>query len=420
MDRHDWREATDPGHSNDRHAPNRYHEYIMSSGGNGDNQGAWLGLLKWSLAYTDGTRPSSETMQMSEEDKKFLEMVMKEGIIDEGERMKTILNDLTGSLDRMVKGTAAAGSTGSSEEETKEEPEEEEKTDTPDLTEDDMVGLLEELRDIVEQIDYAKAFAALGGVPFLVGCASERGVVPKSVRSSCIAVLATLTQNNPHVQDIVLKSGALQTLADLFFAETPNGEEVVGESSAGCSVPIDEPDIDGKLRSKIVQAMSCSVRGHAEGERAFCASEGGRQVIECGLGLLSGSDNDNDNSDSMPAPPPALRRRTLFFLQALITSDEATKERIELFNPCIQHVCTDMLSVDTENDAEVRETGLGMLQRMIEQNKNVKMIAACKNAIVGVGIKRVAEIRKMEGEDKEFASYELELWEALIVQLARL
>ena len=384
----------------------------MSGGGNGDNQGAWLGLLKWSLAYTDGTRPSSETMQMSEEDKKFLEMVMKEGIIDEGERMKTILGDLTGALDRMIKDAATT-------EESKED-QEEEKTDVPELTEDDMVDLLEELRDIVEQIDYAKAFSALGGVPFLVGCASERGVVPKAVRSSCIAVLATLTQNNPHVQDIVLKSGALQTLADLFFAETPNGEEVVGESSAGCSVPMDEPDIDGKLRSKIVQAMSCSVRGHAEGERAFCASEGGRQVIECGLGLLSGSDDDNDNSDSMPAPPPALRRRTLFFLQALITSDEATKERIELFNPCIQYVCTDMLSVEAETDAEVRETGLGMLQRMVEQNNNVKVIAACKNAIVGVGIKRVSEIRKMEGEDKEFASYELELWEALIVQLARL
>ena len=57
---------------------------------------------------------------------------------------------------------------------------------------------------------------------------------------------------------------------------------------------------------------------------------------------------------------------------------------------------------------------------MIEQNNNVNMIAACKNAVVGVGIKRVSEIRKMEGEDKEFASYELELWESLIVQLARL
>eukprot|EP00563_Minutocellus_polymorphus_P020263 CAMPEP_0197719288 /NCGR_PEP_ID=MMETSP1434-20131217/3109_1 /TAXON_ID=265543 /ORGANISM="Minutocellus polymorphus, Strain CCMP3303" /LENGTH=387 /DNA_ID=CAMNT_0043304025 /DNA_START=74 /DNA_END=1237 /DNA_ORIENTATION=- len=387
----------------------------MSSGGNGDNQGAWLGLLKWSLAYTDGTRPSSETMQMSEEDRKFLEMVMKEGIVDEGERMKTILNDLTGSLDRLVKEAAAGTNTS---EESKEEPEEE-KTDTPELTEDDMVDLLEELRDIVEQIDYAKAFSALGGVPFLVGCASERGVVPKSVRSSCIAVLATLTQNNPHVQDIVLKSGALQTLADLFFVETPQGEEVVGQASAsGGDIAMNEPDVDGNLRSKIVQAMSCSVRGHVEGERAFCASEGGRQVIECGLGLLSDSDDVKD--DGMPAQPPVLRRRTLFFLQALITSDDATKERIELFNPCIQYVCTDMLSVETESDAEVRETGLGMLQRMIEQNNNVNMLAACKNAVVGVGIKRVSEIRKMDGEDKEFASYELELWEALIMQLARL
>ena len=58
---------------------------------------AWLGLLKWSLTYVDGTVPSEESpnyKEMSTEDKKFLEEVMKDGIINEGERMKTILNHL--------------------------------------------------------------------------------------------------------------------------------------------------------------------------------------------------------------------------------------------------------------------------------------------------------------------------------------
>mmetsp|Transcript_22633 Transcript_22633/g.49137 ORF Transcript_22633/g.49137 Transcript_22633/m.49137 type:complete len:377 (-) Transcript_22633:674-1804(-) len=374
---------------------------MSSGGGGGEPSWAWLGLLKWSLAHTDGTRPTSETMQMSDEDRKFLETVMKEGIVDEGERMKTILSDLTRELDRMK--AEAERDTDGSNEETEAAQKDEEKTNEQELSEDDMVDLLTELRDIVEQIDYAKAFSAMGGVPFLVGCASERGVVPKSVRSSCLAVLATLTQNNPHVQDMVLKSGSLQTLADLFFAEIPREEG--GDQ--------DEQDIDGKLRSRIVQAISCSVRGHVEGERAFCASEGGRQVIECGLGMLGGS-------DGVPPPPPALRRRSLFFLQALVTSDEATKERIELFSACIQHVCLNMINQESEPDVEIRETGLGMLQRMIEQNKNVRAIAACKSEVVSHGVRRVSEIRKMEGEEKEYASYELELWEALIVQLARL
>eukprot|EP00957_Ditylum_brightwellii_P021676 1634204-Ditylum_brightwellii.AAC.1 len=72
---------------------------MSSSGGGGNSPFAWLGLLKWSLAHQDGTRPSSDVAPMSEEDRKFLESVMKDGIVDEGERMKTILTELTESLE---------------------------------------------------------------------------------------------------------------------------------------------------------------------------------------------------------------------------------------------------------------------------------------------------------------------------------
>ena len=62
---------------------------------------AWLGLLKWSLAYSDGTT-QSEAQPMNSKDIAFLEKVMAEVIIDEGERMKTILKDLTDSLQSML------------------------------------------------------------------------------------------------------------------------------------------------------------------------------------------------------------------------------------------------------------------------------------------------------------------------------
>ena len=55
---------------------------------------AWLGLLKWTLAYTDGTT-DTKPQEMSAEDKAFLEDVMKNGIINEGERMREILKELT-------------------------------------------------------------------------------------------------------------------------------------------------------------------------------------------------------------------------------------------------------------------------------------------------------------------------------------
>ena len=62
-----------------------------------ESNDAWLGLLKWSLNYVDGTVPSSESSgfkEMSAEKRAFLEEVMKNGIIDEGQRMKTILSSL--------------------------------------------------------------------------------------------------------------------------------------------------------------------------------------------------------------------------------------------------------------------------------------------------------------------------------------
>ena len=48
----------------------------------GNEGGIWLGLLNWSLAHTDGTSPS-EVRPMSDEDRLFLEKVMKEAVKDE-------------------------------------------------------------------------------------------------------------------------------------------------------------------------------------------------------------------------------------------------------------------------------------------------------------------------------------------------
>ena len=91
---------------------------------------------------------------MSEEDKAFLEAVMKEGIIDENERMKVILKQVTETMEKWKTSSF-----------TKEE-------------EDSTEELLQELRDIVEQIDYARAFAAMKGLVFLLGCAGERERMP--------------------------------------------------------------------------------------------------------------------------------------------------------------------------------------------------------------------------------------------------
>uniref|UniRef100_A0A7S4KBJ9 Uncharacterized protein n=1 Tax=Guillardia theta TaxID=55529 RepID=A0A7S4KBJ9_GUITH len=65
----------------------------------GGNPWAWLGLLKWSLSYSDGTRKNDDITPMSKEDREFLEKVMAEGIIDENERMKFILQESTKAME---------------------------------------------------------------------------------------------------------------------------------------------------------------------------------------------------------------------------------------------------------------------------------------------------------------------------------
>jgi len=65
----------------------------------------WLGLLKWSLQYQDGTK-DSEWDELSEEKKAFLEKVMSEGVVDENVRMKQILVQFLRFLQSKTSGSA--------------------------------------------------------------------------------------------------------------------------------------------------------------------------------------------------------------------------------------------------------------------------------------------------------------------------
>jgi hsp70-interacting protein len=90
----------------------------------------WLGLLQWSLAHSDGTRPTSEVQKMGDEDKKWLEAVMKDSVKDEPARMNQIMTEIVAMLD------------------SKSCCENEERIEI----------MLDELRDITEQIDMAQIF----------------------------------------------------------------------------------------------------------------------------------------------------------------------------------------------------------------------------------------------------------------------
>lgn len=347
----------------------------------------WLGLLKWSLAYSDGTKPSSETKPMKKEDVEFLERVMREGIVDEGERMKGILADLTASLEATLGG--GGGAPGEEEEKLKE------------LGEDEMLDLLQELRDIVEQIDYARAFMALGGIPFLLGCATHdaadgRPTVPPCLRKGALGVLSTMCQNNPPIQLSLLEHGHLPQLLQLFLDHTP------GDNSGG----------DDGVREKAMQALSASVRGHAMAEHIFCQNERGKAALQLGLGMQRGA--------AAPRPPAPLRTRALFFLRALLLSDDATAARYDQFQDVVSFICTHGVDEEWEAEGNLREMGLDMLARLLRREGAADAVIRHRDRLGATGVARVAAIRRMvEGsEEREFAALELEAWEALLVALA--
>lgn len=310
---------------------------------------AWLGLLKWSLAYSDGTSPSTAT-PLSDSDKEFLEKVMREGIINEGDRMKTILEEVTAQFTNWK-----------------------EKNNSTQEEEDQVSDLLQELRDIVEQIDYATAFCSLQGLPFLLGCVQETEVIPRSSRLACLGVLATLCQNNPDVQKQLLERGALQILSDLFFATTD----------------------DGELRSRILQAISAAVRSYDLAEAVFDQLEQSVALLEEGL------------ADPSTAP------RALFLLRALVTSDFSSPLRLRRFQSCILFVLDNFCGESA--DVNVREMALEMVQQILEQKISVNAILSRKNIMVATGVARVSELRKLKSDDN---AVELDLWEAVIQLLA--
>lgn len=332
---------------------------------------AWLGLLKWSLAYSDGTNPSSDSVPMSPEDKSFLEMVMKEGIIDENERMKSILKDVTAQIEAWR---------------------------TELYTEDEAEGvenLLQELRDIVEQIDYARAFAAMKGLTFLLGCVQERGSMPKSTRVTCLGLIATLCQHNPPVQKELLELGSVRILSDLFFAATDGVED----------------DECGELRARIMQAMSANVRSHELAEAVFCQLDQAPRFLALGLGAHDASTGPN------PAP---VRKRALFFLRALVTADSATRERLHRFAACVVHaIDSNLLLNGGDSDSELVETTLAMAEQILEQQVSVDAVLSRKGPLAAEAVRRVAYIRSLTGDDSEFAEVALGHWERILTLLAR-
>lgn len=358
----------------------------MASGGNSGSGGggdpwAWLGLLKWTLAHQDGTRPSDESMTpMSKEDREFLEKVMKEGIIDENERMKVILQEFSKAMDYY---RSQQQPPKNDVEEMKEEP---------PISTEDLEDLLQELRDIVENIDWARAFVSIKGLNYLMGAITVTpdgaGVdaIPESIRNLCLGILATLAQNNPPVQKELLEMGAIKALSDLFLAE---------------HTPV-------TTKARIMQSLSAVVRNDELTEGVFDRLPQSPGLMVQGLDMDPGISNDS------------LRSKTLFFLSAFLTADTATSVRAEKFAGAIAMIAGPQY-LGERSDSSLRESSIGLLRQLLERHMSIPLLLERKDMLASLGVQRISQLRASADtrEDAHVTQQELNDWESFLILLAR-
>ena len=376
---------------------------------------AWLGLLQWSLKYSDGTHPSSgDIAPMSAEDKAFLEMVMKEGIINENERMKTILYKVTQQIE--IWKTLIVTDVKYSEEEDNDE------------SVNTMLDLLQELRDIVEQIDFARAFMSMKGITFLLGCIEnkENIYLPIKVRQFACAIIATLCQHNPPVQKECIELGAIKILYKVLSSSLLLLQKQSNNDMA-------------MFCERIIQAISAIVRSYDLAESIFCQLEQANDIFR--MGFVGGADTNTDDPNSAKQstlPPLNVRKRTLFFLRALITSDTTSIQRIQLFQTHIVYVIDHIVllpkeeyentSTTTSNtvDDEMVEMALGMIQQLLEQRVSVNAVLSRKQPLAAMAVQQISTLRKQQqqrgkdDDDDDMESNELllETWERILSLLA--
>ena len=389
----------------------------MSAGGKGGGDPwAWLGLLKWTLAHSDGTKPSDPAKMMSDEDRAFLEMVMKEGIIDENERMKIILEEFSKAMeyyksqaDKLTKIDEEQNDDDDDDVAEEEEKEKDAESSSQPIPNDEALEeLLQELRDIVEQVDYARAFVSLKGCSFLLGAISAMSsassslsssssapapapIIPEPIRNICLGILSTLAQNNPPVQKELLEIGALKTLSDMFLLD-----------SATTSL---------STKTKIMQSVSAIVRNCDLTEAVF------EQLPQAPVLMVQGLSSDPEVSNV------SLRTKTLFFLRAYLTSDNATPERAKTFSYAIALVADPQYLNDNGEDdgaaITLRESSIALLQQLLERRMAVTLLLQRKNILASLGVERIKNMRALTGDDADRTKEELHLWETFLVLLAR-
>ncbi|XP_034694571.1 hsp70-binding protein 1 [Vitis riparia] len=178
----------------------------------------WDGLLKWSLAHSDGTRPPRN---LSEEERKWFMEAMQAQSVDVVKRMKEIT---------LVMQTP------------------EQVLEAQGVTSADIEDMLDELQEHVESIDMANDLHSIGGLVPLLGYLKNSH---SGIRAKAAEVITTIVQNNPRSQQLVMEANGFEPLLFNFTSD---------------------PDIT--VRTKALGAIASLIRHNKPGIAAFRLANG--------------------------------------------------------------------------------------------------------------------------------------------------
>ncbi|OIW18900.1 hypothetical protein TanjilG_25343 [Lupinus angustifolius] len=178
----------------------------------------WDGLLKWSIAHSDGTQPNRN---LSEEDRRWFMEAMQAQTIDVVKRMKEI---------SLVMQTP------------------EQDLEAQGVTPEDIEDMLDELQEHVESIDMANDLHSIGGLVPLLGYLKSSHA---NIRAKAADVVTTIVQNNPRSQQLVMEANGFEPLISNFSSD---------------------PDVN--VRAKALGALSSLIRHNKPGIAAFRLANG--------------------------------------------------------------------------------------------------------------------------------------------------
>lgn len=316
----------------------------MADDGSGPD---WLGLLKWSLAQTDGTS-ETDSRPMKPEDVAFLTTVMEELVADEPKRLKDMMIEIASFL-----GELSGGKEGKKVEDLSREEQQEH-----------MEDLFEELKDITCQLDMAVFFATkLGGVSCILDVLeNKKGIASDQVRGCAASALGCLSQNNAEVQSSMFKKGEIGRLMTTALALTTSSD--IGSGVIPC--PETTRIEKTVLLSKVIYAVASSVVSHPLAEEVLLRGQYGADLIKAVLALSIPAEGATFKAVS-GKPHLAtgnrtaivqLKRRVMSFCGALLTSDTASVERQTLLLQASVPLVFKDLSAE---DGDLREATLGLV-----------------------------------------------------------